>query len=156
MAEFDVASELKAVIARENDEDRRMLLMLLLGVFEANLAGIDALSKKLDALRSDEQGLREAVLNGHSERHDKHHDWIEDRMASNCHEVCEWGSAKMAEEREAKKQAAVDAVADKRAARNAAINQGVTILISVCLGIGASATALVVALARGWLGPIGG
>ena len=40
---FDVAAELKSKIARENDEDRRTTLLLLLGVFEANLAGLDVL-----------------------------------------------------------------------------------------------------------------
>ena len=153
---FEVASELKAQIAKENDEDRRTMLLLLLGVFEANLEGMNALAKKIDALRNDEQGLREAVLNGHSLRHDKHHDWIEERMASDCTEGCEWAARKMAEENETKKQAAIDAVADKRAARNAAINQGVTVVVSLLLGIGATATAVVVALARGWLGPVGG
>ncbi|WP_323157033.1 hypothetical protein, partial [Pseudomonas rhodesiae] len=63
MGEFDVASELKTRIAKENDEDRRTTLMLLLGVFEANIAGMAALAEKIDALRHDEKGLREAVLN---------------------------------------------------------------------------------------------
>lgn len=170
---FDVAAELKARIAKENDEDRRTTLLLLLGVFEANLAGIETLSKKIDALRSDEQGLREAVLNGHSDRHDEHHDWIATqidraketevirtwalrRMASTCETGCEWAETKRLEEIEAAKTAKADAAADKRQARNAAINQAVTIIISLLLGIGAAATAVIVALARGWLGPMVG
>lgn len=170
---FDVAAELKTRIAKENDEERRTMLLLLLGVFEANLAGIETLSKKIDALRSDERGLREAVLNGHSDRHDEHHDWISAqmdraketeairswalrRMSSSCESACEWAEKKRIEEIEAEKTAKADAAADRRQARNAAINQGVTIIVSVLLGIGATATAVVVALARGWLGPVGG
>lgn len=170
---FDVASELKARIAKENDEDRRTMLLLLLGVFEANLAGMNALAEKIDALRNDEKGLREAVLNGHEQVHHSHHEWIGDqmdktketeairvwalrRMASSCETACEWAEQKRIEEIESTKTAKADAAADRRTARNAAINQGVTILVSVLLGIGGTATAVVVALARGWLGPVGG
>lgn len=170
---FDVASELKARIAKENDEDRRTMLLLLLGVFEANLAGMNALAEKIDALRNDEKGLREAVLNGHEQVHHGHHEWIAAqmdraketevirtwalrRMASSCETGCEWAETKRLEELEAAKTAKADAAADRRTARNAAINQGVTILVSVLLGIGGTATAVVVALARGWLGPVGG
>lgn len=174
MAEkFDVASELKAQLANEDDKDRRTMLLLLLGVFEANMAGMDALARKIDALRNDEQGLREAVLNGHEAVHHAHHEWTAEqmgktketdairswairRMASTCETGCEWAETKRLEELEAAKTAKADAAADKRTARNAAINQGVTIIVSILLGIGATATAVVVALARGWLGPVGG
>lgn len=135
---FDVAAELKAKIARENDEDRRTTLLLLLGVFEANLAGLDVLSKKIDALRCDEQALRQTVLNGHAENHDRDHEfigqmfshrdamaeerrWIRERMGSNCAEACTWAEQKMREEKDAEKTALEDAKADKRAARDAVI-----------------------------------
>jgi len=135
MPPFDVAAELKAKIARENDEDRRTTLMLLLGVFEANLAGIEALAKKIDALRGDEQGLREAVLNGHNLRHDKHHDWIEERMASDCEIGCEWAAKKMREEAKEAADAKENARLDKRAARDALIRQGVVVLLTVATTI---------------------
>ena len=135
---FDVAAELKAKIARENDEDRRTTLLLLLGVFEANLAGLDVLSKKIDALRSDEQALRSTVLNGHAENHDRDHEfvgllfqhreaaakerrWVRERMGSNCAEACGWAEQKMRDEKDAEKTALEDAKADKRAARDAVI-----------------------------------
>ena len=37
---FDVATELKSQINDENDPARRNMLMLLLGVLEANIAGL--------------------------------------------------------------------------------------------------------------------
>jgi hypothetical protein len=112
---FDVAAELKSKIAKENDEDRRTTLMLLLGVFEANMIGIDKISKKIDALLTDEQSLRQAVLNGHEGVHHGHHEWIAKKI-----------------EREA--EAAIDAKADKRAARDALIRQAVTIAVGVLAG----------------------
>lgn len=135
---FDVAAELKAKIARENDEDRRTVLLLLLGVLEANMEGLAAIGKKIDNLLSDEQELRATVLNGHAENHDRDHEfvgllfqhreavaeerrWIRERMGSNCAEACGWAEKKMRDEQDAAKTAAEDAKADKRAARDAVI-----------------------------------
>jgi len=127
---FDVASELKSAIAKENDEERRTILMLLLGVFEANLNGIDQIGKKIDALLTDEKSLREAVLNGHESVHSAHHDWIAKRITAHCSEACDWVNERRAEEAEAAK----DAKADWRAARDAAIRQVVTVLVGGVLG----------------------
>ena len=147
---FDVAAELKSKIARENDEDRRTTLLLLLGVFEANLAGLDVLSKKIDALRGDEQSLRAAVLNGHAENHDRDHEWVAiqihraketegirawalRRMASTCESGCEWAEKKRLEEIETNKTAVEDSKADKRAARDAIIRTVVASLTSAVI-----------------------
>lgn len=152
---FDVAAELKAKIARENDEDRRTTLLLLLGVFEANLAGLDVLSKKIDALRGDEQALRQTVLNGHAENHDRDHEfigqmfshrdamaeerrWIRERMGSNCAVACTWAEQKMRDERDAEKTAIEDAKADRRAARDAIIR----LAMSAIIGAAASAAGI--------------
>jgi hypothetical protein len=149
---FDVAAELKSKIARENDEDRRTTLLLLLGVFEANLAGLDVLSKKIDALRGDEQALRQTVLNGHAENHDRDHEfvgllfqhreaaaeerrWIRERMGSNCAEACTWAEKKMIDEQEAEKTSAAEAKADKREARNVVIRLVVTAAVSSAASI---------------------
>lgn len=131
---FDVASELKAEIARENDKDRRTVFMLLLGVLEANTEGMNKLSRKIDDLRSDEQSLRTAVLNGHEARHHLHHDWIEERMAKSCDEACDWAEKKRLAEIEDEKQDKENAKADKRTARDAAIRQFVTVMVSIALG----------------------
>lgn len=143
--EFDVASELKAKIAKENDEERRTILLLLLGVFEANIAGLESISKKIDSLINDEQALRATVLNGHAENHDRDHEyvghlfqhrdsaaeerrWIRERMGSNCAVACTWAERKMRDEEDAAKTAVEDAKADKRAARDALIRTVVSAL----------------------------
>ena len=151
MSSFDVAAELKSQINDENDPARRNMLMLLLGVLEANIAGIDRLSKKIDDLSSDEKALRSAVLNGHENVHHAHHEWIAvqidrtketetirtwalRRMASTCESGCEWAEKKRLEEIEAEKAALADAKADKRVAREAIIRQVVTVLTSLAIG----------------------
>lgn len=147
---FDVAAELKSKIAKENDEERRTILMLLLGVFEANLAGLAALGNKIDELISDEKLLRATVLNGHAEHHDRDHEWVAiqinraketegirtwalRRMASTCESGCEWAEKKRLEEIEAGKTAVEDAKADKRAARDAIIRTVVASLTSAAI-----------------------
>lgn len=149
---FDVAAELKTEIAKEDDKDRRTLLMLLLGVLEANMEGLAAISKKIDSLISDEQMLRATVLNGHAENHDRDHEfvghlfshreaaaeerrWVRERMGSRCSEACGWAERKMNEEEETKKTAAEDAKADKRAARDALIRLVVTAVVSSAASI---------------------
>ena len=149
---FDVAAELKSEIAKEDDKDRRTLLMLLLGVLEANMEGLAAISKKIDSLISDEQALRATVLNGHAENHDRDHEfigllfqhreaaaeerrWIRERMGSNCPEACTWAEKKMRDEQDAAKTAAEDAKADKRAARDALIRLVVTAVVSSAASI---------------------
>jgi len=149
---FDVAAELKSEIAKEDDKDRRTLLMLLLGVLEANMEGLAAIGKKIDNLLSDEQELRTTVLNGHAENHDRDHEfvgllfqhreavaeerrWIRERMGSNCAEACGWAEQKMRDEKDAAKTAAEDAKADKRAARDALIRLVVTAVVSSAASI---------------------
>ena len=149
---FDVAAELKSEIAKEDDKDRRTLLMLLLGVLEANMEGLAAIGKKIDNLLSDEQELRSTVLNGHAENHDRDHEfvgllhqhreaaaeerrWIRERMGSNCAEACNWAEKKMRDEQAAATTAAEDAKADKRAARDALIRLVVTAVASSAASI---------------------
>jgi len=149
---FDVAAELKSEIAKEDDKDRRTLLMLLLGVLEANMEGLAAIGKKIDNLLSDEQELRATVLNGHAENHDRDHEfvgllyqhreaaaeerrWIRERMGSNCAEACTWAEQKMRDEQAAATTAAEDAKADKRAARDALIRLVVTAVASSAASI---------------------
>lgn len=149
---FDVAAELKSEIAKEDDKDRRTLLLLLLGVLEANMEGLAAIGKKIDSLISDEQALRATVLNGHAENHDRDHEfigllfqhreaaaeerrWIRERMGSNCAEACDWAEKKMRDEQDAAKTAAEDAKADKRAARDALIRLVVTAVVSSAASI---------------------
>lgn len=80
-------------LATMTDPNMKAVLLLLLAVLEE-------LGDKIEALRADEQGLRESVLNGHSATHGADHDWVTDRRAARCEEVCSWAKAKMAEEQE--------------------------------------------------------
>lgn len=127
---YDARSEIIKAIAATADQNLKTVLLLLLGVLEE-------LGGKIDAMRADEAGLKEAVLNGHSHRHDKHHDWIEERMGSNCDEGCVWVAKKMKEEVERNKTAVEDAKADKRAAKDAIIRTIAASLTSaVITGLG--------------------
>ncbi len=86
-----VRSDYLAAVAKINDESMRAAFLLLLGV-------MDEISKKLDNVMADEKGLREAVLNGHSETHDDDHEWIKNQRKLDCHEICMWARTKMREE----------------------------------------------------------
>lgn len=66
----DVKSEIISAIAKTEDSNMKVVLLMLLGV-------LDEISGKIDKMRADEEGLRAAVLNGHAGIHDKHHDWVE-------------------------------------------------------------------------------
>ena len=126
----DAQSEIIKAIAATQDQNLKTVLLLLLGVLEE-------LGSKIDAMRADEVGLKEAVLNGHSDKHNKHHDWIEERMGSNCADVCTWAGGKRKEEAERDRTAIEDAKADKRSARDAIIRTVVASLTSALItGLG--------------------
>lgn len=90
----DIRSTYLAAVAKISDESMRAAFLLLLGV-------MDEISKKLDGVLADEKGLREAVLNGHSETHDDDHEWIKNQRQLDCHTICTWAKGKMAEEQRA-------------------------------------------------------
>lgn len=124
--EAQLKADILAAIGRTSNEDMKTVLLLTFGVLEVVIA-------RLDAMAADEKGLREAVLNGHAENHDRDHTWIGEQikykeLASEEHR---WIRAKMAAEAEAAREAKTDA----REARNAAIRQTVTIIISALAGV---------------------
>ncbi len=139
--ESKLKANLMAEIAKTNDPAMRSILALLVGVFEVLIG-------KLDDMAADEKGLREAVLNGHAENHDRDHNWIaeqihyrkqaaeerawvRERMVADCNKACDWAKGKMVVEQEADKESK----ADKRAARDAAIRQVVTIIVGGLIGL---------------------
>ena len=69
---FNVRSEILSGIAKTEDQTVKSLL-LMLGVLEE-------IGGKIDSVISDERSLRETVLNGHSDVHPKHHEWIAEKM----------------------------------------------------------------------------
>ncbi len=72
--------EIMSVIARTDDPNLKTMLILMLAVLEE-------IGSKIEAMRADEQGLREAVLNGHSAVHDAHHEWITKRILEEVEEA---------------------------------------------------------------------
>lgn len=105
------------------DEPSRKVLMLMLLILEDLGGKLDSMraefSLQISAMRADEVGLREAVLNGHAGNHDKHHAWVEremqyseqhtldhqwirQRQASQCAEACSWAATKMNDENKSK------------------------------------------------------
>jgi hypothetical protein len=124
--EAKLKADILAAIGRTTNEDMKTVLLLTFGVLEVVIA-------RLDAMAADEKGLREAVLNGHAENHDRDHIWIGEQIRYKDLTADErrWVRGKMAAEVEAEKEAK----ADKREARNAAIRQTVTIVMSILAGI---------------------
>lgn len=116
-----------SAIAETDDTKLKVVLMLLLQV-------VEEVGDKIDEVLDDEKGLRESVLNGYAQVHHKHHEWIEQRMASDCDVGCEWAVKEMRAEEQDTKDAIEQAKADRRAARDTVIRQGITILMSVALG----------------------
>lgn len=68
-----VRDQILTAIGTTNSPELKTVLLLLLAVLE-DIGG------KLDMMRNDEKGLREAVLNGHQDVHHAHHEWISGKM----------------------------------------------------------------------------
>jgi hypothetical protein len=66
-------SDILNAIKSGSDVPNSAILVLLLGA-------LDDITFKIDAVLADEKGLREAVLNGHSDRHNAHHEWVENKI----------------------------------------------------------------------------
>lgn len=71
----DVRNEIMEAISADGDVPQRTMLKLMLMV-------LDDIGGKIDAILQDETSLRHAVLNGHTEQHEAHHDWIAAQMES--------------------------------------------------------------------------
>lgn len=63
-------TEIMSVIAKTDDPNLKTMAILMLAVLEE-------IGSEIRAMRADEQGLREAVLNGHTQVHDAHHEWVD-------------------------------------------------------------------------------
>lgn len=58
-----------SALAGVDDPNQKLLLLLMLTV-------VDEIGGKLEAILTDEESLRQAVLNGHTADHHAHHEWI--------------------------------------------------------------------------------
>jgi hypothetical protein len=90
--EFNVRSKILAAIDATDDKNQRNLLLLMFGVLETYESGIRRIEVKIDAVLRDEQTIKRMALNGHEVNHHAHHDWVAERIASECHKNCEWVS----------------------------------------------------------------
>jgi hypothetical protein len=64
-----VRQQVMAAIAATTDNGMKTVLLLMLGILEE-------IGNKIDAMRADEKGLRDAVLNGHAATHGRDHEWV--------------------------------------------------------------------------------
>lgn len=117
---FDVKSEILSSIGKTDDPNLKAILLLMLGVLESTGEAVEAIGKKIDALRADEDSLRKAVLNGHEPVHHKHHEWV---------------AAKIAEEEQAEIDAKAIALEGKKAAVSTLTQLIVTAVLSAATGM---------------------
>jgi hypothetical protein len=73
---FELRSEILSQISKTEDENMRVILLLLLGVLEVGAEEVKKVGEKVDALRTDEDALRRAVLNGLAATHHEDHEWL--------------------------------------------------------------------------------
>ena len=66
---FDAKSGILRAINETNDPAMKTVLLLMLGVFEE-------IGGKIDSVLKNERVLRETVLNGHTDAHHGHHEWV--------------------------------------------------------------------------------
>jgi exopolyphosphatase/pppGpp-phosphohydrolase len=75
-----VRHQILAAIGTTSDQNLKTVLLLMLAILEE-------ISGKIEEMRSDEKGLREAVLNGHEGVHHDHHEWVARKIAEEADEA---------------------------------------------------------------------
>lgn len=65
-------TEILAAIAKTDDHNLKMVLLLMLGIMEE-------IGVKIDRIYSDKDLLKQSVLNGHADIHHDDHEWIKKR-----------------------------------------------------------------------------
>jgi hypothetical protein len=97
---FNVKSEILAAIGKTNDESMKTILLLLLGVLEE-------IGGKVDSVLTNERALRQTVLNGYTDDHHGHHEWLERRIKRDdkVDVIIGWAENKILKEREAEEDA---------------------------------------------------
>lgn len=97
---FNAKSEILSAIAKTDDPAMKTVLLLLLGVFEE-------IGGKIDSMLGNERALRETVLNGHTDSHHDHHEWLDRRIKRDdkIALIIGWAENKIIKEREAEEDA---------------------------------------------------
>lgn len=97
-------SEIMSAIARTDDTNLKMILLLMLGIMEE-------IGGKIDRIYTDKEALRESVLNGHAGVHHDDHEWIKERRADyqirmdfmkRVEPVITWAEAQMQDQKDTK------------------------------------------------------
>lgn len=97
---FDAKSGILQAINEANDPAMKTVLLLMLAVFEE-------IGGKIDSVLKNERALRETVLNGYTDAHHGHHEWLDKRIKRDdkIDQVVDWVETKMVNEREMKEDA---------------------------------------------------
>lgn len=97
---FNAKSSILSEIAKTNDPALKTVLLLLLGVFEE-------IGGKIDSVLNNERALRQTVLNGHTDSHHDHHEWLDRRIKRDeqIEVIIGWAENKILKEREAEEDA---------------------------------------------------
>lgn len=92
---FDAKNGILKAINETNDPAMKTVLLLMLGVFEE-------IGGKIDSVLKNERALRETVLNGHTDTHHGHHEWLTKRIERDVEidHIVDWAASKMTQERE--------------------------------------------------------
>lgn len=116
-----------SAIAKTEDANMKVVLLLLHGV-------LDEISTKIDAMAADEKGLRAAVLNGYEPVHHAHHEWIEAQIKFHDSNVehHKWVAKRMREEEEDERASKES----RRTIRNALIERALWVVITAAAGAG--------------------
>ena len=65
-------------ISDTSDSNLRAVLLLMLQV-------LDEIGTKIDRMANDEEAIRNVVLEAHADDHNKHHEWIRDKIHHEIH-----------------------------------------------------------------------
>lgn len=97
---FDAKSGIMKAISETNDPHMKTLLLLMLAVLEE-------IGGKVDSILRNEHALRQTVLNGHTDSHHDHHEWLERRIKRDdkVDLIIGWAENKIIKEREAEEDA---------------------------------------------------
>lgn len=99
-------AQIEALITQEVDSVTKAILLTIMNLQEDLGEHIDELAKRIDGMRGDIPGLKQAVLNGHAEVHHNDHEWLAKLRARmiEIDPIITWAKAKIEEEKESVKE----------------------------------------------------
>ena len=79
----NLKDEIITSMAQVEDKHHRIVLSLMIRMMNTQENFTNVVFEKLDTLIRDEERIKEIVLNGHTEQHIKHHDWVQEQLNNN-------------------------------------------------------------------------